>query len=286
MQPAAAAPHAPRSGERVRIVRNFGAPRRLLVLALCAIFVVAAPLVGLLASIPWLRLPELVGNAQARSALQLSLFTSAISTVICAFLGIPLVLWLRRWARKSPTLAGAVQLVVYAPLVLSPVVSGLALTFMWGRRGLLGQWLEGMGMSVAYSMLGVIVVQVFVSLPFFIAMVATALHGISHDVEEAATLDGASRMQIVRFILLPLAFPGILTGMVLSFARALSEYGATLTFAGNIEGQTRTIPLLVSLGLSSGDMNQALGACILLLGVYVLIAALIVGVRVISGVRT
>lgn len=286
MQPAAAAPHAPRSGERVRIVRNFGAPRRLLVLALCAIFVVAAPLVGLLASIPWLRLPELVGNAQARSALQLSLVTSAFSTVIFAFLGIPLVLWLRRWARNSPTLAGAVQLVVYAPLVLSPVVSGLALTFMWGRRGLLGQWLEGMGMSVAYSMLGVIVVQVFVSLPFFIAMVATALHGISHDVEEAATLDGASRMQIVRFILLPLAFPGILTGMVLSFARALSEYGATLTFAGNIEGQTRTIPLLVSLGLSSGDLNQALGACILLMGVYVLIAALIVGVRVTSGVRT
>lgn len=286
MQPATASQPTQRAGERVRIVRNFGAPRRLLVLALCAIFVVAAPLVGLLVSIPWLRLPELVGNAQARSALQLSLFTSAISTVICAFLGIPLVLWLRRWARKSATLAGAVQLVVYAPLVLSPVVSGLALTFMWGRRGLLGQWLDGMGISVAYSMVGVIVVQVFVSLPFFIAMVSTALNAISHDVEEAATLDGASRMQVVRHILLPLAFPGIVMGIVLSFARALSEYGATLTFAGNIEGQTRTIPLLVSLGLSSGDMNQALGACILLLGVYVLIAALIVGVRVISGVRT
>ena len=286
MQPATASQPTQRAGERVRIVRNFGAPRRLLVLALCAIFVVAAPLVGLLVSIPWLRLPELVGNAQARSALQLSLFTSAISTVICAFLGIPLVLWLRRWARKSATLAGAVQLVVYAPLVLSPVVSGLALTFMWGRRGLLGQWLDGMGISVAYSMVGVIVVQVFVSLTFFIAMVSTALNAISHDVEEAATLDGASRMQVVRHILLPLAFPGIVMGMVLSFARALSEYGATLTFAGNIEGQTRTIPLLVSLGLSSGDMNQALGACILLLGVYVLIAALIVGVRVISGVRT
>ncbi|MBF4552896.1 ABC transporter permease subunit [Corynebacterium sp. DSM 45110] len=270
---------------RVRAGRNFGVPRRLLVFALCGIFMLIGPLVGLLVSIPWLRLPELAGSAEARSALQLSLVTSATSTLICALLGIPLALWLRRWERRSATLAGMVQMVVYAPLVLSPVVSGLALTFLWGRRGLLGQWLDGVGVNVAYSMLGVVVVQVFVSLPFFVAMVAAALHAIPHDLEEAATLDGANRMQVMRHILLPLALPGVVTGMVLSFARALSEYGATLTFAGNVEGQTRTIPLLVSLGLSSGDMDQALGACILLLGVYVLIGALIVAVRMVSGVR-
>lgn len=264
--------------------RNYSAPRSVLPLALLAVFVVAGPLIGLLLNIPWARLPELAASIEAQKALQLSLLTSVISTVVCIVLGIPLAVWLRRLQRSAPALTGAIQLFVYAPLVLSPVVSGLALTFFWGRRGFLGQWLDDMGVSVAYSMLGVIAVQVFVALPFFVAMTSATMQAIPAELDEAATLDGATRSQVMRHILLPLAAPGILTGTVLSFARALSEYGATLTFAGNVEGQTRTIPLLVSLGLSSGDMGQALGACFLLLGVYVLVIAAMVGLRVLTRV--
>ena len=260
--------------------RNHAAPTWLLPIVVLALLILVGPLVGLLVSIPWARLPELIAAPQARQAFTLSLWTSVVSTAACIVLGLPLALWLRRLAQRFPRspgswLVGALQLLVYAPLVLSPVVSGLAMIFFWGRRGMVGQWLDAAGFPVAYSTAGVLLVQVFVALPFFVATTITALNAIPRQLEEAAATEGASRAQVMRHILLPLAAPGMATGAVLSFARALSEFGATVTFAGNIAGESRTIPLLVSLGLSSGDMDQALGACILLLGIYVLILGLV-----------
>ncbi|WP_462398384.1 ABC transporter permease [Corynebacterium falsenii] len=276
--------------------RNLATPRWLLPFAVVGLLVVAGPLVGLVASIPWSQVPQLVSTQEPRQAFVLSLVTATVSTVVCVVLGFPLSLWLRRWfaladRRGSGPLSGfskaavaAMQLLVYAPLVLSPVVSGLAMIFFWGRRGIVGGWLDSVGIHLAYTTLGVMMVQVFVSLPFFVATTVTALTAIPGRLEEAAATEGASRTETLRHIVIPLAAPGMATGAVLSFARSLSEFGATITFAGNIAGESRTIPLLVSLGLSSGDMDQALGACILLLGIYLFVIAAVAAVRVISAV--
>src|SRR5699024_10615183 len=162
-----------------------------------------------------------------------------------------------RLQRRRPGLSQFIQLAVYAPLVLSPVVSGLALVFFWGRPGLLGPLLERAGWSVAYTTLGVVVVQVFVALPFVVATAVTALRSVPDSVQDAAAVDGANRSEVLRLVILPIAWPGIAVGLVLAFARSLGEYGATLTFAGNVAGRTRTLPLLIELGLSSNDMDRA-----------------------------
>lgn len=254
-------------------------PAALACIALAAVVLLAGPLVALLLNIPWDRAVELVTAPAAVQSLTLSLATASAATVLCIVLGLPLSVWLAELTRRHPGRGEVVQLVVYAPLVLSPVVSGLALVFFWGRRGLVGSWLGEFGVHVAYTSLAVVVVQVFVSLPFFVSTTVTALRGIPVALSEAAALDGASRWQNVRRVLVPVAWPGIAAGTVLSFARALSEYGATLTFAGNVAGQTRTIPLLVELGLSANDMDRALGACILLIGIYVFVVGGVVLVR-------
>ena len=240
-------------------------------IGLAAVLLLLSPLLALLLNIPWDRTVELVTAPAAVQSLTLSLSTALVSTLLCVVLGLPLSVWLVEFARRHPGWGQVVQLIVYAPLVLSPVVSGLALVFFWGRRGVLGSWLDDAGVQVAYTSLAVIVVQVFVSMPFFVSTTVTSLRGVPPVVYEAARVDGASRWQVLRHITVPLALPGIVVGTVLGFARALSEYGATLTFAGNVAGETRTIPLLIELGLSSNDMDQALGACILLLGIYVLV---------------
>lgn len=247
--------------------------------ALLSVLLLLGPLVALLLNIPWARAVELVTDPATVQSLTLSLSTALVATVLCVVLGLPLSLWLVELLRQFPRRGDVVQVVIFAPLVLSPVVSGLALVFFWGRRGLVGQWLEGLGLHVAYTSLAVVVVQVFVALPFFVATTATALRAIPTVVTEAAALDGASRWQTVTRVLVPLAWPGMAVGVVLSFARALSEYGATLTFAGNVAGETRTIPLLVELGLSANDMDRALGACLTLIGLYVVVVGGIALVR-------
>ncbi|AGP31570.1 sulfate/molybdate transport system, permease component [Corynebacterium terpenotabidum Y-11] len=243
----------------------------LVALALVAVLLLFGPLVALLLNIPWNRAVELVTAEEAVEAFALSLTTAMVSTTLCIVFGLPLSLWLADIMRRRPRLGDVLQLIIYAPLVLSPVVSGLALVFFWGRRGLVGGYLDDIGIRVAFTSLAVIVVQVFVALPFFVSTTVTALRGIPPQVSEAARVDGASRGQVLWRITVPLAGPGIAAGTVLGFARALSEYGATLTFAGNVAGETRTIPLLIELGLSSNDMDQALGACIMLLGIYVFV---------------
>jgi molybdate transport system permease protein len=261
--------------------RTTAVPATLSVVGFVALLALLGPLVALLLNIPWPRAVELVTAHGAVQSLTLSLSTAVTATVIVIVLGLPLSLWLAEFARRHPGAAQGVQLVVYAPLVLSPVVSGLALVFFWGRHGLIGEPLETAGIRVAFTSLAVIVVQVFVTLPFFVSTTVTALHGIPSVLQEAAAVDGASRWQTLARIVVPLAWPGIVTGTVLSFARALSEYGATLTFAGNVAGETRTIPLLIELGLSANDMDQALGACIMLIGIYVLVVGGIAAVRLI-----
>lgn len=253
-------------------MRRRNVPAALVALSLVAVLLLLGPLVALLLNIPWDRAVELVTDDEATEAFGLSLTTAVVSTVLCVVLGLPLSLWLVDLVRRHPRAGDALTLLVYTPLVLSPVVSGLALVFFWGRHGLVGEWLDdAFGVRVAFTSLAVVVVQVFVSLPFFVSTTVTSLRTIPPVLAQAARVDGASRWQILWRITVPLAGPGIAAGTVLGFARALSEYGATLTFAGNVARETRTIPLLIELGLSSNDMDRALGACILLLGIYVLV---------------
>lgn len=256
-------------------MKNYSSPSGVGLVAFVALAFIAAPLLAFVAAVPWTGLGAALGPA-AWTALGLSAGTAALSTALCVLGGLPVALWLRQLAVSRPVLAGVVNLVVLIPLVLSPVLTGLALLLLWGRNGLVGRVLETLSLPVAFSPAAVVIVQVFVSMPFFIAAASASLRSVAREWEEAAVLDGATRMQVLTHVVLPVAAPGIITGAVLSFARALSEYGATLTFAGNIAGQTQTIPLLVALGLGANDIDAALGAAVLLLGLYVLVVGVIV----------
>lgn len=264
---------------------NLILPGWLLLPATLALLFLLGPVVALLFNIPWHRSWELLTQPESLQTLGLSLRTAVLATVICTLLGSPLALALHHHARNHPRWVAGIQVLVYAPLVLSPVVSGLALTFLWGRRGLLGQHLDQVGVQVAFTTTAVVITQVFVALPFFVSTVVTALRGIPVRFEEIAATEGATRWEVMWRVILPLSMPGVVTGMILGFARALGEYGATLTFAGNVAGVTRTIPLHIELGLSSNDMDQALGAVIMLLAVYVLIIGAIGVTRMISRQR-
>lgn len=260
-------------------IPNLILPTWLLIPATLALFLVIGPILALLFNIPWARSWELLTQPEALQTVELSIRTAVVATILCAVLGFPLALALHHHGRNHPRWAAVIQLLVYAPLVLSPVVSGLALTFLWGRKGLIGQYLDHLGIPIAFTTSAVVLTQVFVALPFFVSTVVMALRGIPLRFEELAATEGATRWEIMRRVIIPLCMPGIFTGMVLGFARALGEYGATLTFAGNVAGVTRTIPLHIELGLSSNDMDTALGAVIMLLAVYVLIIGAIAAIK-------
>ena len=177
---------------------------------------------------------------------------------------------------------------LYTPVILSPVVSGLALTFFWGRRGLIGQWLNEVGVSIPFTPLAVVLTQIFVGLPFFVATAVTTLRTIPREFEELAYVEGATPWEITRKVLLPLSYPGLATAFLLAFARALGEYGATVTFAGNIAEKTRTIPLNIELMLSSNFMPEALGSSLMLISLYLIIlglALLLIALQRLRGAR-
>jgi len=202
---------------------------------------VALPLAGLLSKVPWPGLWELLTSQSSLAALQLSILTASVSTVFCIVLGTPMALILARhglrWLRP----------LVLLPLVLPPVVGGLALLFTFGRMGLIGQHLEAAGIRIAFSTVAVILAQTFVSLPFLVMGLEGALRTAGDRYERVAATLGASPTRTLFTVTLPLVFPGLLSGAVLSFARALGEFGATLTFAGSLQGRTRTLPLEIYL---------------------------------------
>ncbi|WP_238147557.1 MULTISPECIES: molybdate ABC transporter permease subunit [Micrococcaceae] len=277
---------------------NYAFPAWMYVPAGIALLLVLGPLVGLIVKIPWSRAGHLLTEPSAMEALELSVTTACVSTVCCVVVGIPLSLMLTRTGRPrtnesgrigtaglASAFSGPIAFIVYAPLVLSPVVSGLALMFFWGRNGLFGKILAEADVTIAFTSWAVILAQVFVSMPFFVSTAVTALSAIPRRYEEIAATEGATRGEIIRKVLLPQAGPGLLTAGLLSFARALGEFGATITFAGNIEGTTRTIPLNIEIGLSSNDVDAALGSCIMLLALYLLVVGLMLLARFLGKVR-
>ena len=238
--------------------------------ALCALAFLIIPLIGLLARAPWTSLPERLLSAEVGQALRLSLICATLATVICLILGIPLA-WLL--ARADVPGRGIIRALVTVPLVLPPVVGGVALLLVFGRRGLLGQYLyDWFGLSLPFTTTGVVIAEAFVAMPFLIIAVEGALRGADTRYEEAAATLGARRWTTFTHVTLPLIAPGVAAGAVLCWARALGEFGATITFAGNFPGRTQTMPLAVYLALET-DLDAAIVLSLILLTVSVTILA-------------
>ena len=234
-----------------------------------AILVVVVPLLGLITSVDLSTLWPLLTSEASVTALLLSLRTAAVATVLCIVLGAPLALLLARGSWPGQSVLRALVLV---PLVLPPVVGGLALLTTFGRRGLLGEHLVAAGISISYSTTAVVLAQTFVALPFLVLSLEGSVRGLDRRQEEAAATLGAGPWRRLTRVTLPLVAPGLVSGCVLAFARALGEFGATLTFAGSAQGRTRTLPLEIYL---QREVDQ--DAAIALSLVLVVLATVIVG---------
>ncbi|WP_283139816.1 ABC transporter permease [Rhizohabitans arisaemae] len=238
--------------------------------ALIGLVFLALPMVGLLVRTPWSTLGERLAAPGVLEALRLSLITATCATAACLVFGVPLAWLLARVAFPGRRL---VRALVTVPLVLPPVVGGVALLLVLGRRGLVGQWLDQVfGFSLPFTTAGVVVAEAFVAMPFLVISVEGALRAADLRYEEAAATLGASRWTVFRRVTLPLVAPGITAGAVLCWARALGEFGATITFAGNFPGQTQTMPLAVYLALES-DPEAAIVLSLVLLVVSVVVLA-------------
>jgi len=194
-------------------------------------------------------------------AIGISLVTTLISTLIIILGGTPLAY---SQARGQFRFSRAVDTLVDLPLVLPPAVAGVALLMAFGRRGILGGLLSDLGIHIAFTPLAVILAQVFVAAPFYIKSATVGFKNIDQELEQSAALDGASSPQIFRFLTLPLSWSALLGGSVMSWARALGEFGATIIFAGNFPGRTQTMPLAIYIGFEL-DLNIALTLSVILI---------------------
>ncbi|MBT8225567.1 MAG: molybdate ABC transporter permease subunit [Dactylosporangium sp.] len=232
------------------------------------------PLAALVLRAPWASLADHLAAPEVLAALRLSLLTATVASALCLVLGVPLA-WLL--ARTRFPGQRVVRAVVTVPLVLPPVVGGVALLLVFGRNGLAGRWLDAtFGICLPFTTSGVVLAETFVALPFLVVSVEGALRGADARYEEAATTLGADRWTVFRRVTLPMIAPGVAAGAVLCWARALGEFGATITFAGNYPGRTQTMPLAVYLA-----MERDLDAAILLS-----VVLLIVSVAVLAGLRS
>lgn len=216
--------------------------RTLRLLAALAVALLVLPLLAVLARTPWTRLPELLSRPDVVDALRLSLLTSLGSLALSVLAGVPL-----SWLLARGRLPGrrVVRALVTVPLVLPPVVGGLALLLAFGRRGLLGPLLVEAGAVPAFTPYGVVLAQTFVALPFLVLTVEGALAGLDRAHEETAATLGAGPLRTLTTVTLPAVRPAVIAGAALAWARALGEFGASITFAGSLPGTTRTLPLAV-----------------------------------------
>lgn len=246
-------------------------PASMVVLGCLGLALFMLPFIGLLGRIPWTALPDLLGSEVVIDALRLSLVSSVSATVISLVLGIPLA-WLL--ARVEFPGRSIVRGIVTLPLVLPPVVGGAALLFALGRRGLIGEPLgELTGLILPFSTWGVIVASTFVAMPFLVLTVEGALRNMDRRYEGVAATLGAKRWTVVRRVTLPMIAPSLVAGAVLTWARAFGEFGATITFAGNLQGRTQTLPLAVFVALESErDTAVAISLVMVLVSLAVLIA--------------
>jgi molybdate transport system permease protein len=237
--------------------------------AVGAVFIVL-PLLAMLTRVDWTRFPELVASESSRAALLLSLRTSAASTALCVVFGVPMAVVLARTRFRGQSV---LRSLVLLPLVLPPVVGGIALLYTFGRRGLLGHTLDVLGLQVAFTTTAVVLAQTFVALPFLVVSLEGALRTGGQRFEEVAATLGARPTTVFVRVTLPLVLPGLASGAVLAFARALGEFGATITFAGSLQGVTRTLPLEIYLQRET-DPQAAVALSLVLVVVATLVITL------------
>jgi molybdate transport system permease protein len=247
------------------------------VVVLAGIFAVflALPIVILVArAILSGALGQIAGSSALLAALGLSLATTAVSLAITIAFGLPLAFVLARRTFRGKWL---VEAIVDLPIVLPPAVAGLSLLLVFGRRGVLAGPMQAAGIDIAFTVTAVILAQTFVSAPFFVRSARAGIAGVDRDLEDAARVDGATEARLFRDVTVPLAGAVLAGGLVMSWARALGEFGATIMFAGSVEGRTQTLPLVVYAEFQAGELDAAIaGAVILVLAAL----AVLVSVRV------
>jgi molybdate transport system permease protein len=247
-----------------------GVPGWVVVPAVAGAAFVLLPLAAMVSRVEWGSFWSLVTSESALAAFTLSMRTSAASTLCCVLVGVPMALVLARVRFPGRDL---VRSLVLLPLVLPPVVGGIALLYTFGRRGLLGETLEVAGIEVAFTTAAVVLAQTFVALPFLVISLEGALRTAGRDYEVVAATLGAPPTRVLTRVTLPLMLPALGSGTVLAFARALGEFGATITFAGSLQGVTRTLPLEIYLQRET-DPDAAVALSLVL----VVVAVLVIGV--------
>jgi molybdate transport system permease protein len=259
--------------QRAGEVQRGAIPWPLGIPALLGALFLLVPLAGLLVRAPWRGLPHILADSQVLDALRLSLMCASAATAISLVFGVPLA-WVL--ARSRARGISVLRALVTLPLVLPPVVGGVALLLVFGRQGVLGRLLdEWTGLTLPFTTAGVIVAETFVAMPFLVITVEGAFRAADRGFEEAASTLGASRLTVFRTVTIPLIAPSLLAGAVLCWARALGEFGATITFAGNFPGRTQTMPLAVYVALES-DPEAAVALSLVLL---------VVSIAVLAGLR-
>lgn len=228
---------------------------------------VLLPLAAMVSRVNWGGFWTLITSESSQAAFALSMRTSTASTVCCVVLGVPMALVLARTRFPGQ---GLMRSLVLLPLVLPPVVAGIALLYTFGRRGLLGESLEVAGLQIAFSTTAVVIAQTFVALPFLVISLEGALRTAGHHYEVVASTLGATPTRVLLRVTLPLMLPALGSGIVLAFARALGEFGATITFAGSLQGVTRTLPLEIYLQRET-DPDAAVALSLVLVVVAVLV---------------
>ena len=236
--------------------------------AVLGLLFLAIPIIGVLTKAPWSTMPEVLANESTRQAIWLSLWTSTLTTAVALVIGIPLAFVLARAQFRGRALARSL---VMLPLVLPPVVGGVALLAAFGRGGLVGRPLFEIGsVTIPFTWVAVVMAQLFVSLPFLVITVEGALRTRGRDLEEAGAVLGLSEARIIMRITLPMIRPAIVAGAVLCWARALGEFGATITFAGSLPGVTQTLPTDIYYTLAR-DPGESVALSMILIAICVLV---------------
>lgn len=249
-------------------------PRPIAIPATLAVALLALPIVGLLQRAPWSTLVERLTSAEILDAIRVSLVVSISAAALCVVLGLPLA-WVL--ARRDGRGMAVLRVLVLLPMVLPPVVGGTALLFALGRRGLFGEWLDRwFGITLPFTTAGAVVAATFVALPFFVTTVESTLRDDGMRLDEAAAAAGASPWQTFVHVTLPALRPSIAAGVALSWARALGEFGATITFAGSLGGRTRTLPVETFLALEQ-DPETAIAVSVLLLAISLTVLGVLRG---------
>ena len=233
--------------------------------------VLVVPLFGLLVRVPWSRMSDLFSNDSAVQALRISAQTSVVATVICVVFGVP-VAWVM--AQQSSALWTLIRAVVTVPIILPPVVGGIALLAALGRRGVFGQWLfDWFGVSLPFTQSAVVVAQVFVAMPFLVLTAESAFRQMDKGIIDAARVMGCSPLRSFLVVALPAARPAIVAGVVLAWARAIGEFGASISFAGSLSGRTQTVPMAVYALLDRDwELAMLLSVVMMILAVGIIVA--------------